>query len=103
MEYHQNQRLARVLSKHHVVYRNPFDFGPRVNWFRFLGLEAPADARMVKRNATCGRIKTFAKRFILHVLLPFNCPPYDGDGMALETYEPDVEVVLRDLGRFDEC
>ncbi|VDM17039.1 unnamed protein product [Hydatigera taeniaeformis] len=102
VEYYQNQKLARAFSKHHIVYHNPFDFGSRVNWLRFLGLEAPADSRVVKEKGTYGGIKTLAKRFFFHVLLPFNSSPYDGDGMEFEMYEPDVEDVLRDLRTFDE-
>ncbi|VDN96714.1 unnamed protein product [Rodentolepis nana] len=85
----QNSRIACCLRLHYNrIYRNLFDFGPRSNWLRFLGLETPRSHH--GKGELC-------RRFLLHVLLPFPCQPYDGDGMVYETSEPDIETTLQDL------
>ncbi|VUZ48520.1 unnamed protein product [Hymenolepis diminuta] len=85
----QNSRIAYNLRhRYNRIHRNLFDFGPRANWFRFLGLETP--------RSHYGR-KELWRRFLLYVILPFSCQPYDGDGMVYETCEPDLEKALRDL------
>nr|CDS28023.1 palmitoyltransferase zdhhc16 [Hymenolepis microstoma] len=89
----QNSRIASYLrQRYNRIYRNLFDFGPRVNWFRFLGLETPRSHH--GKWELCGR-------FLLHILLPFPCQPYDGDGMVYETSEPDIEKALQDLKGLD--
>lgn len=85
----QNSRIAYNLrQRYNRIHRNLFDFGPRANWFRFLGLETP--------RSHFGRRESW-RRFLLYVVLPFPCQPYDGDGMVYETCEPDLEKALRDL------
>lgn len=89
----QNARSAQILQhRYNRTHRNLFDFGPRTNWYRFLGLET-SKSQFSSRQGLMYRWK----RFLLHVLLPLPLEPYDGDGMTYETCEPDLEKVLSDL------
>ncbi|BHF58152.1 Palmitoyltransferase zdhhc16 [Sparganum proliferum] len=103
VEYCQNRRLAQRMRKRHLVFRNYYDFGWQRNWMRFLGLEAPADARVWGTGKKV-RSLTYAYRALINVLLPScrDAPCDSTDGLDYELATVSLENVLADLADLND-
>uniref|UniRef100_A0A5K3G0E0 Palmitoyltransferase n=1 Tax=Mesocestoides corti TaxID=53468 RepID=A0A5K3G0E0_MESCO len=103
IEYYQNKSAARILRRHRLIFRNPFDFGAISNWLRFLGIEVSSDEKVIREKLRNLPVWTYVKRTLLSVVLLLNSQPFDGDGLEFKTCEPDIDRALRDLALVDDC
>ncbi|CAH8523559.1 unnamed protein product [Dicrocoelium dendriticum] len=97
VEYHTNQRFTRKLQRRGLIYRNPYDFGPFVNWANFLGLYNPTEFALGEFRF---KRSTLVWRVITRVLLPSPTVLCE-DGLKYRVNTPTVESTLAAL-KFQE-
>ncbi|TGZ61144.1 hypothetical protein CRM22_008156 [Opisthorchis felineus] len=92
VEYHINERFRQRLRRRGLLYRNPYDFGPKANWLHFLALYNPGEFPRILVPSR----GTLVRRFLMRVLLPSRTVLCE-NGLNYKLNIPTVQSVIESL------